>query len=475
MKNYLLLILLLSQVMFSQVTSSSFDKGLIDGWNETIKEANNIDVFKAGSPDSNKCSMIPNYAPNDNKKESKEYSRGYRCGVEQATKIIPILQNQMQTKLKNQMSNSEFYVVENNKFTSLEEEMSELNRKMLQESEKYNNLPDSQRSAQLSKLNADYTNIENKLRQKYSGYQQNLEQSNYNNNQNQVQSANNNLMSLYENQKQAQINFNNSMIQQSNSLMSNAFNDLQIQAAKANQLEIERRQLVANNFINSNNLTLNEVIKYYNQINSNNFNITLNGGYSGFLIRSKSYSFLNNEKATAVTPCLVNVESDKVKNIYLYGNIEMDFLTLYKNNDYKLKNGKVDFDSNTAIVILEPYYTNNVNAVYNAIVDKVGYISIWSNDKNDAGKIVFIQEIDNKGNIVREISADIKYYKNEKSINYDEITKIPMNINNRLLFFGVPTPTPIGVFPLYPKISKESNEPLKSNEYRLIEIKKYRQ
>jgi hypothetical protein len=234
MKNYSLLILLLSQVVFSQVSISSFDKGLMDGWNETLREANNIDIFKAGSPDSNKCSMIPNYAPNDNKKETKEYSRGYRCGVEQAGKKISILQRQMQNGLQSQISNSEFYIVDNSNFTSYEAEMSLLKRKMLQESEKYNNLPDSQRSAQLSKLNADYTNIENKLRQKYSGYQQNLGQSNYNNqaqinNNTQGQLINNNIMSVYDNQKQAQMNLFNSMMEEQNNQVAVSANNSQTQ------------------------------------------------------------------------------------------------------------------------------------------------------------------------------------------------------------------------------------------------------
>jgi hypothetical protein len=327
MKNYLLLILLLSQVMFSQVTSSSFDKGLIDGWNETIKEANNIDIFKAGSPDSNKCSMIPNYAPNDNKKESKEYSRGYRCGVEQATKIIPILQRQMQNGLKSQISNSEFYIVDNSNFTSYESEMSLLKRKMLQESEKYNNLPDSQRSAQLAKLNADYTNIENKLRQKYSRNQQNLEQSNYNN---QNQSANNNLSSLYENQKQAQMNLFNSMMEGENNQVIVPANNSQTQLDLQKNYDINVGKI--NNAIKDinqkiTNLTYPEIIKSKIKKDFDSYVVEINN----YLLIYKNDILKNTLVTNTIKELYQSVENSRERHVQEYEEFALNF-----NNGYKI-------------------------------------------------------------------------------------------------------------------------------------------
>lgn len=327
MKNYLLLILLLSQVMFSQVTSSSFDKGLIDGWNETIKEANNIDIFKAGSPDSNKCSMMPNYAPNDNKKESKEYSRGYRCGVEQATKIIPILQRQMQNGLKSQISNSEFYIIDNSNFTSYEAEISLLKRKMLQESEKYNNLPDSQRSAQLSKLNADYTNIENKLRQKYSGYQQNLEQSNYNN---QNQSANNNLSSLYENQKQAQMNLFNSMMEGENNQVIVPANNSQTQLDLQKNYDINVGKI--NNAIKDinqkiTNLTYPEIIKSKIKKDFDSYVVEINN----YLMIYKNDILKNTLVTNTIKELYQSVENSRERHVQEYEEFALNF-----NNGYKI-------------------------------------------------------------------------------------------------------------------------------------------
>lgn len=99
MKNKIkLLAVLFCNLLFSQTQETSFSKGLEDGWNETLKEAKNIDIYSAGGPNHLKCSIYPGYAPNDKTEHQKEYSRGYRCGVEQATKIIPVLQQKLQNK-----------------------------------------------------------------------------------------------------------------------------------------------------------------------------------------------------------------------------------------------------------------------------------------------------------------------------------------------------------------------------------------
>ena len=58
MKNFIkLFALLFCNLILSQTQESSFSKGLKDGWNETLKEAKNIDIYKAGSPDQQKCTV----------------------------------------------------------------------------------------------------------------------------------------------------------------------------------------------------------------------------------------------------------------------------------------------------------------------------------------------------------------------------------------------------------------------------------
>lgn len=179
------------------------------------------------------------------------------------------------------------------------------------------------------------------------------------------------------------------------------------------------------------------------------------------------------------TPALVKIENNVIKNIYLYGKEKME-LDYPINNPEKslLSNGFVVYSDyktleTTTVLVLEPYSTK-ASTNYKLITNDVSYITLWSSNKDAEGKTIYVQEIDKNGNIIREVSSPISYAKNEKEIS-PNLPKIPMNSNNKLLFFGEVTRTPYGNFPLYPRMSKSDMNVLKDGEIRLVEIKKYRE
>jgi len=83
--------ILSSTLLFSQVTEDEFSKGLREGWNETLKSSG-YDVLSNGGPKWNEC---------ESTFDSKGYKGGYRCGVQQASKLIPKLEQQVQKDAKN--------------------------------------------------------------------------------------------------------------------------------------------------------------------------------------------------------------------------------------------------------------------------------------------------------------------------------------------------------------------------------------
>lgn len=259
--------------------------------------------------------------------------------------------------------------------------------------------------------------------------------------------------------------------------MGNAFQQGAIMQAQA---ELRRRQNVANNFINYQSSRIGNLQKMYNSIPSSNFDKNLNGIFSAHLLVNKKLSLLNGQETVVETSCLVVVENNVVKNIYLYGYEEME-LDYPKNNSQNsmISNGFVvysDYESleTYTLLIIEPYLTNTPKS-YSITKDKVAYVTVWSSDKDDEGKSIHIQELDKKGNVINETLTQIVYSKNEKSIDTQSTLKVPLNSNNSLLFFGEVTNTPLGLMSLYPKMSKSNFKPLKEAEHRLVKINKYRE
>ncbi len=463
---------------FSQNSQDSFSKGLSDGWRETLQEAKNIDILSAGSPDSWKCQSNSVYVPNDKEIFKKEYSRGYRCGVEQATKIIPTLEGNTQNLIKNKSNyNGAEINIDGMKNT---DELNSMRLTEISNIHKYG-YSTQEENTRIQIINLKYDKLETEINRKSNTSRQ-LESEIVNKKASpdntgreaKNQQINNNLMNYYNQQQASQQDYNRKMEDQMDAMIQNTVNQLQMQMVAANQKELKRRQTVANNFINNQSKNLEEIIKNYNKIPLINFKLNLDGIYSSYMIREKRFSFLNNNTATNVIPCLVEVNNKEVKNIFMYGNEEMNVLSNFNLKDFNLINGKIELDLKTTLVVIEPYYMNNEKLVYSLLKDKVGYISLWSSNKDDEGKLIHIQELDKNGNIIREVSRFIKYYKNEKSIDKDGIPKIAINTGNNLLYFGEPTQTPFGFFSLYPKMNKKYFLPIEPNEQRFVEIKKYR-
>lgn len=284
------------------------------------------------------------------------------------------------------------------------------------------------------------------------------------------------LQSLKNVQVQSYNQFTNNITSSLNQ-MGNAFQQGAMMQA---QTELRRRQNVANNFINYQSSRIGNLQKMYNSISSSNFNKNLNGIFSAHLLVNKKLSLLNGQETVVETPCLVVVENNIVKNVYPYGNEEME-LDYPKNNPQSsiISNGFVvysdyEFLETYTLLILEPYL-NNTPKTHTINKNKVAYVTVWSSDKDDEGKSIYIQELDKKGNVINETLTQIVYSKNEKSIDTQNALRVPLNSKNSLLFFGEVTNTPLGLMSLYPKMSKSNFKPLKESEYRLVKINKYRE
>jgi len=244
--------------------------------------------------------------------------------------------------------------------------------------------------------------------------------------------------------------------------------------------ELDRRSNVANNFVSYHSDRITKLTSLYNQVPKTNFSKILNGLYSAHLFSSRKYSFVNNQELVAETNCLVKVENNIVKNIYLYGKekFEINYPKEYPENSL-LSNGIVKYSDyetleTVTLLILEPYLSKTPKE-YSLTKVGVGYLTIWTDNKKEAGKILYIQELDDKGNIVREISTPLVYSKSEELVDKDKAVKLSMNTGNNLLFFGEVTQTPFGRIPLYPKMSKKDMKELEEGEERIVEIKKYRE
>ena len=303
-------------------------------------------------------------------------------------------------------------------------------------------------------------------------------------NSEQIQKNNNRLQS--ENAikpiQQLKIQQTNSVQSFSNELnnLSNSMQNIMVAEVRKNLLE---RQNLISGFYNRNQVKLNKIFSIYNQIPNESFIKKLNGLYKCYYITQKKYIYANNNEIISVEDYIVNIENDIIKNIYLYGNKETESDLPLKNPiESKINRGIVTYIDGEnletyRIVLLEPYLSSKENKS-SLKENKVGYITLWSNNKNDEGKIVYVQELSaDKKQLISEISVKINYAKSEKELqnNIEDYPKISINIGNVINYLGEITSTPFGNIPLHTKTSTSVLKPVSSKEHRLVEIKKYRE
>ncbi|MDX8554652.1 hypothetical protein MK851_13595 [Tenacibaculum sp. 1B UA] len=340
------------------------------------------------------------------------------------------------------------------------------------------------RQAKLANISAKYQNLENKLRVKYNQIEQKAkQQEEYQNSLNQQQQEQRRAnQQIYDQQVLTQMQQRQAQTQQlyqqeiSNTL-GNLSNSLQAAAYNNIKREIQRREKVATNFTRYNSGRIEKVKSLYNQIPSPNFDKNISGQFNAHLFLQRRYSFINNQELVTEIPCLVIVKNNKVVNIYPYGKkgFELEYPKLSASC---LSNGIVKYtDFNTlesvTIVLLEPYLSDNPKQ-YSPLENGTGYITLYTSKRKDEGKTVWVQEINNKGNIVREVSTELVYAKKESELEEMNIKPIPFNTGNELYYFGEPVQTPYGTFPFFMKTSKSDTKELDDNEKRFVEIKKYR-
>ena len=429
-KTLFILSLVTIQATFAQQYEDYFEKGFREGYELTLDDAQ-LSAYK-NRGDSRKCQTTKIYT-NSNEKNVNEklYGDGYRCGVQQGAADI--------TKFKNEISQAyEAKKVDNSIEPSVVRDYNEEQKRAGMQVAK-NVERNSASSVQQSYYNASVLqDLRNKQIQSQNQYQQELTGG-----------------------------------------LNSLANSMQALAYQQIQKELDRRLATANTFANYHSAQIEKLQNFYGSIPPSNFSKNLNGTYPAHILGKKKYSFVNNQELVNHTPALVIVENNVIKNIYLYGKEKMqsDLPKRYPQNS-TLSNGFAVYSDyktleSTTILILEPYTSNNTEN-YTPASNEVSYITLWSSDKKDEGKTIYIQELDKKGNIIQEVSAPINYSKNSKMVD-DSFPKIALNSNNKLLFFGEITETPFGKFPLYPRMSKSDAEPLKDNETRVVEIKKYRE
>lgn len=247
--------------------------------------------------------------------------------------------------------------------------------------------------------------------------------------------------------------------------------------------EMNRRNKVANNFFSENGRRLNALSSMYENINAESLNKPLDDGkYNAHFIGERVYTFSNRQTVISETPCVVEVKDNAIIGLYLYGknDFAIDLPTRFPKQSI-LSNGIVQYNDfqNLAtykVLIIEPYINSDFTQP-ELKTGGVGQLVFWSSDKDDADKPIYVQELDKKGNLVREFDAKVLYAKNEKVAkeNASEYSVIS-NSGNEFLFLGQLTQSSFGEFCLYPKVNnKLFKEPLKENEVRYVEIKKYRE
>ncbi|OYU83063.1 MAG: hypothetical protein CFE24_12960 [Flavobacterium sp. BFFFF2] len=466
-----LFILLLS----FQVKAQNFQKGFTDGYRKTL--SNDRTGATQGFGDGGDPSKCDHWGGT--------YADGFTCGVKQATEYLQDRKKELARKEQNRPK--ELTINDINFDKPLENILDDIeNRKqnIIQNIEPNTNEQAKREYIQVLETNTDQlvrvvTNRWNNLHQNNTGAET------ANNSNAELRYNPQYVQQLMQQQQQSQNNYNKefeSSLNELSSSMRGLSNSMQAMAMQNIKMELERRKNVANTFISEHSNRLNKLSALYKKIPESKFKQNLTGVYNGYFIMKKKYSFSNENELQTEIDCKIVIKNNVVKNIYLYGKkaFEIENPSKYPENSL-LVNGIAryyDYDNlqESTIIVLEPYL--NANSKNNLIISNegAGFLTIWSNDKKDKGKKIYIQEISSNGAIIREYETGIIYAKNAKEIeNSTDVLKIPFNTNTSFLFYGEVTNTPYGRFPLFPKISKKNNEPLSDNEHRYVEIKKYRE
>lgn len=342
------------------------------------------------------------------------------------------------------------------------------------------------RQAKLASISGKYQDLESKLRTKFNYIEQKRKESeqievSINNQQESERRQNQQVYDqqvLYQMQ-QRQIQTQQAYQQEISNTLGNLSNSLQAAAYNNIKREIQRRENVATNFARYNSNRIDKVNELYKQIPTSNFDRSISGQFNAHLFLQRRYSFMNNQELVTEIPCLIIIDKNKVTNIFPYGKLgfELDYPKEMENSSY-LSNGIVKYtDFNTlesvTVVLLEPYLSDSPKQ-YSPLEKGTGFMTLYTSKSKDEGKTVWIQEIDNKGNIVREVSTQLVYAKKESELEEMSIKPIPFNTGNELFYFGEPVQTPYGTFPFFMKTSKSDTKELDENENRFVQIKKYR-
>lgn len=269
------------------------------------------------------------------------------------------------------------------------------------------------------------------------------------------------------------------MVQSVNNTLDNVSRTLEGLHEAEIRNELNRRQLVASNFIDNNTSIINRLEYFYNNTPPENFEKIINGTFEAYIIFSESYSFVNNQELNTVQPALVEVNKNRITGLFPYGNKEMELnYPLELPNQSILDNGIVRYNDyktfkTITVFVLEPYLSETPQR-YKVEKGKAGSIILYTTRRKDAGKIVWIQEIDEKNNnVIREVRTELQYARNNKSI--DHIEPIPVNPGNSIYYFGPPVKRPWGVLPLFLKVRKRDRVPLDVGESRVVRIQNYRE
>lgn len=457
-----------------QVNGQNFQQGFTDGYKKTL--SNDRTGATQGFGDGGDISKCDNWGGT--------YADGFTCGVKQATEYLQSRKKDIALKEQNRPKEMTLKDIDFDK--PLENILAEIeNRKqnIIQNIDPNTNEQAKREYIQVLESNTD--NLVRVATNRWNNKHQNDSSAAAGNNSNAELRYNPQyVQQLMQQQQQSQNNYNkqfeNSMNELSSSMRSLS-NSMQAMAIQNVKNELIRRKNVANNFIVEHGNRLNKLSTLYKQIPESKFKQVLNGTYNGYFIMKKKYSFSNENELQTEVDCKIVVENNVVKNIYLYGKkgFELDYPSKYPENSV-LNNGIAkyyDYDNlqESTIIILEPFLNSNVKKTSVISDNGVGYLTIWSNDKKETGKKIYVQELNDNGAVLREYETGIVYAKNTKEIESSNTIKIPFNTNTTFLFFGEVTNTPYGRFPLYPKTSKDNNKPLSDNEHRFVEIKKYRE
>lgn len=469
MKKYFVFVLLsLVALSYSQTVSLTplpFEKGFEDGFNSYKKENSYLlNVSYSSYLENNGCKRNI-YSPNDSKSESKMYADGYKCGVAQAVKVGMKFESESNVKA-NQPRTIETIEVEINELKKKVEgsspEVSNVYQSMisaLQQEQTNIRNSNNEKDRRLIQQEKDIENNANRDREQYQQIQSNLE---YQKNLQQLKVSNT------VNREKLVNSYTNSLNQLS-STMQNAM----IQQVKN---DLMQREVIMSNFYSLNDNKLNTVINFYNSIDKKAFKKNVNGLYKGFVISKKKYVYYSNTEITTIEECLLIVKDNKLINLYLNGNKEMELdYPLNFPNQSTFSNGVVRYnDINTYqiidVLMLEPYIQNN--SINNINENEVGNIVVYSSNKKDEGRTIHLQELNVEYNtLLREIEVKVYYAKNEKEIiEKTDVEKTAVNINRKINYLCDITKTPYGYIPLHAKTNNKVLVPLDKGETRYVKI-----